>query len=79
MISLQTTTHSIIADIARAHYPAAQGIYLFGTYGTENQWLTSDVDIDLPHDQAVRERYLDLSSCRLELESVLRRDILEAF
>jgi predicted nucleotidyltransferase len=77
MSSMQTTTHSIIADIALAHYPAIQGIYLFGSYGTENEWPTSDVDIALllPHVQAVRERHLDLSPCRTELESALRREV----
>ena len=74
---MQTTTHSIIADIALAHYPAAQGIYLFGSYGTENQWPTSDVDIALllPHAQAGREKHLNLSPCCLELESALRREV----
>ena len=74
---MQTTTHSIIADIALAHYPAIQGIYLFGSYGTENQWPTSDVDIALllPHAQAGREKHLNLSPCCLELESALRREV----
>ena len=77
MRSMQTTTHSIIADIALAHYPAIQGIYLFGSYGTENQWPTSDVDIALllPHAQAGREKHLNLSPCCLELESALRREV----
>ena len=74
---MQTTTHSIIADIALAHYPAIQGIYLFGSYGTENEWPTSDVDIALllPHALSRRERQLDLSPCRAELESALRREV----
>ena len=77
MISLQTSSQSIIVTIARAHYPAAQGIYLFGSYGTENQWPTSDVDIALllPHAQAGREKHLNLSPCCLELESALRREV----
>jgi predicted nucleotidyltransferase len=77
MRSMQTTTHSIIADIALAHYPVIQGIYLFGSYGTENQWPTSDVDIALllPHAQAGREKHLNLSPCCLELESALRREV----
>lgn len=74
---MQTTSQSIIGDIALAHYPAIQGIYLFGSYGTENEWPTSDVDIAmlLPHAQAGRERHLDLSPCRMELESALRREV----
>ena len=27
------------------HYPLAQAIYLFGTYGTVDEWPDSDVDI----------------------------------
>lgn len=74
---MQATTHSIIADIVLAHYPAIQGIYLFGSYGTENQRPTSDVDIALllPHAQAVLERHLDLSPCRTELQSALGREV----
>jgi uncharacterized protein len=77
MRSMQTTTHSIIADIALAHYPAIQAIYLFGSYGTDNEWPTSDVDIALllPHALSRRERQLDLSPCRAELESALRREV----
>ena len=74
---MQTTNQSIIGNITLAHYPAIQGIYLFGFYGTENEWPTSDVDIALllPHAQAVRERHIDLSPCRTELESALRREV----
>jgi uncharacterized protein len=74
---MQTISQSIINDIALAHFPAAQGIYLFGSYGTENEWPTSDVDIALllPHAEAARERQLGLSSCRMELERALRREV----
>jgi predicted nucleotidyltransferase len=29
------------------HYPEVQAIYIFGTYGTDDQWTDSDVDIAL--------------------------------
>ena len=74
---MQTTIQSIISKISLAHYPGIQGIYLFGSFGTENQWPTSDVDIALllPHAQARREKHLNLSDCRMELESVLDREV----
>jgi predicted nucleotidyltransferase len=77
MSGMQTNSQSIIGKITLAHYPAIQGIYLFGSYGTENQWPTSDVDIALllPHAQAGREKHLSLSPCRMELESALRREV----
>ena len=36
------------------HYPEVQTIYLLGTYGTDDQWTDSDVDIALllKHQQA---------------------------
>ncbi len=39
-----------VGDIVRTvldHYPDTQAIYLFGSYGTENEWPDSDVDIAL--------------------------------
>ncbi|MBK6563551.1 nucleotidyltransferase domain-containing protein [Candidatus Amarobacter glycogenicus] len=27
------------------HYPTTQAIYLFGSFGTADEWPTSDVDI----------------------------------
>ena len=43
-----------IVPIVLKHYPATQAIYLFGTYGTPDEWPNSDVDIAvlLPPKQA---------------------------
>jgi len=70
---LQTT----IVRIALSHYPEVQGIYLFGSYGTEAEWPDSDVDIALllPHEQAKREEHLILSQCRIDLESALGKEV----
>ncbi|MBE9546973.1 MAG: nucleotidyltransferase domain-containing protein, partial [Proteobacteria bacterium] len=41
---------SIGAEIIRIvlnHYPDVQAIYLFGTYGTGDEWPDSDADIAL--------------------------------
>jgi predicted nucleotidyltransferase len=59
------------------NYPQTQAIYLFGSYGTENEWPNSDVDIAilLPHDNAKRVGYLGLSVMRVDLEQLLGRDV----
>ncbi|MFZ2420215.1 MAG: nucleotidyltransferase domain-containing protein, partial [Anaerolineae bacterium] len=36
-----------IVRIVRQHYPTVQAIYLFGSFGTADEWPTSDVDIAL--------------------------------
>jgi uncharacterized protein len=68
---------AIIVRIVLIHYPAVQGIYLFGSHGTEQKWPDSDVDIALllPHEQAKREKHLILSQCRLDLENALAKEI----
>ncbi len=50
-----------------AAYPATQAIYLFGSYGTENEWPDSDVDIALllPPDAAKKVGTLVMSILRL--------------
>ena len=36
-----------IVRLVLAHYPAAQGVYLFGSYGTADERPDSDVDVAL--------------------------------
>ena len=64
------------------HYPAVQGIYLFGSYGTDDEWPDSDIDIALllPPEQSVKEENLILSQCRFDLEDALSKavDLLNA-
>lgn len=71
-----------IINIVLMHYPAIQGIYLFGSYSSENQWPASDIDIALllPHKQSKKENNLFLSQCRLDLEDALKQavDLLNA-
>ncbi|MGH8527532.1 MAG: type VII toxin-antitoxin system MntA family adenylyltransferase antitoxin [Gammaproteobacteria bacterium] len=62
-------------DIVRAvlgHYPDTQAIYLFGSYGTENEWPDSDVDIALllRPEQAKASRMLAMSPLCSELGSL---------
>ena len=59
------------------HYPEVQAIYLFGTYGTDEQWTDSDVDIALllKHQQAKTVGTLVMSDLRFELERLLEKDV----
>ena len=75
-MSRAETTATIIQTIL-AHYPAAQGIYLFGSYGTDNAWPNSDMDIALllPPDEAKRAGHMALGNARVALERLLGKDV----
>ena len=67
-------------DIVRTvlgHYPDTQAIYLFGSYGTEDEWPDSDVDIALllPPEQAKASRVLAMSPLCSELGSLLEKPV----
>ncbi len=66
-----------IIDIALNHYPSAQGIYLFGSYQTEDEWPDSDVDIAvlLSPDESKKAGSLAMSALRSDLESALKKDV----
>jgi len=66
-----------IARIVVEHYLAAQAIYLFGTYGTADEWPDSDVDIALllPPDEAKRGGHMALSKARVAIERLLGKDV----
>ncbi len=59
------------------HYPSAQAIYLFGTYGTADEWPDSDVDIAvlLSPQEARRTRQLMLTPCHHALSDVLNKPV----
>ncbi len=58
-------------------YPGVQGIYLFGSFGTEDERPDSDVDLALllPPTQAVMAPDLQIGQCRAILAKLLRRDV----
>ncbi|GAB4541502.1 MAG: type II toxin-antitoxin system antitoxin [Anaerolineae bacterium] len=60
-----------------AHYPQTQAIYLFGSYGTADEWPDSDVDIALllPPEQAKAKKNLLLSQCCFDLEDALSKEV----
>ncbi len=67
---MKDNPEAIIIDTVSGHYPAVQGIYLFGSYGTDHEWPDSDIDIALllPPGQAKIEKSLLLSQCHFDLE-----------
>jgi predicted nucleotidyltransferase len=70
-------TISLIVNTILMHYPDVQGIYLFGSYGTENVMQTSDIDIALllPVIKAKEEKNLFLSQCCFKLEDALHKEV----
>jgi predicted nucleotidyltransferase len=59
------------------YYPDTQAIYLFGSYGTEQEWPDSDVDIAvlLPPEEAKKAGSLQMSDLRFDLESLLKKEV----
>lgn len=59
------------------YYPDTQGIYLFGSYLTGDEWPESDVDIALllPNAVAKKERNIAMSECSLALANSLNKDV----
>jgi uncharacterized protein len=66
-----------IKRIVLQHYPSAQGIYLFGSFQTEDEWPDSDVDIAvlLPPEESKKAGSLAMSALRFALESALAKDV----
>ena len=71
-----TGTGNIVRTVL-GHYPDTQAIYLFGSYGTEDEWPDSDVDIALllPPEQAKASRMLAMSPLCSELGSLLEKPV----
>ena len=71
------TAPSILIDTVLKHHPDVQAIYLFGSYGTENEWPDSDVDLAvlLPPVKAKATGSLALSPLWLELEQALGKSV----
>lgn len=71
-----STTETIIKTVL-AHYPAAQAIYLFGSFGTGDERADSDADIALllPPAEAKKAGSLVMSPLAGGLEELLQRKI----
>ena len=72
MNTLDTITALVIE-----YYPHVQGIYLFGSYLTEDEWPDSDVDLALllPPVEAGQVRHLAMCECSLALSRVLGKEV----
>jgi uncharacterized protein len=66
-----------ITRIVLQHYPSAQGIYLFGSFQTEDEWPDSDVDVAvlLPPEESKKAGSLVMSPLRFALESLVGKDV----
>ena len=69
--------YDVIVRSIVEHYPAAQAIYLFGTYGTADEWPDSDVDIAvlLPPEEARQQPQLMLTPCHYALADALGKPV----
>jgi len=70
-------TLDTIKALVIEHYPHVQGIYLFGSYLTEDEWPDSDVDLALllPPVEAGQVRHLAMCECSLVLSRVLGKEV----
>lgn len=66
-----------ITETILTHFPDTQAIYLFGSYGTQDEWPDSDVDIALllPPIMAKQTDYLALDDLRRALERLLGKEV----
>jgi predicted nucleotidyltransferase len=70
------TTDEIVRVVVAA-YPTVQAVYLFGSYGTEYERQSSDVDIALllPPIEARQAGTLIMSELLFTLEALLKKDV----
>jgi len=66
-----------IIDTVRKHHPNVQGIYLFGTFGTDMERTDSDLDLALllPPAEAMKEKNPAIGACRDDLEEHMGRAV----
>lgn len=66
-----------IVRIILQHYPLVQAVYIFGSYGTEEEWPDSDVDIAmlLKPEHAKILKALDLIKTQIVVSSLLHRPV----
>lgn len=69
--------HEKIIQTILTYFPTTQAIYLFGSYGTADEWPTSDVDIALllPPAEAKQVGHLALSQLHIRLAQLLGKEI----
>lgn len=69
--------HTKITQTVLANFPDVQAIYLFGSYDTDDEWPTSDVDIALllPPAAAKQTDFWALNDLRSALERLLGKEV----
>lgn len=74
---MTTTIQNFITHILLHHFPDAQAIYLFGSYGTPTETDASDVDIAmlLPPATAKHVNGAQLLDAQCALEKEVRHDV----
>lgn len=70
-------SHQNIIDTVQKHYPDVQAIYLFGSYGTEEEWPQSDADIALllPPEKAKQAGSVGATALHGALVNLLGRSV----
>jgi predicted nucleotidyltransferase len=68
---------TLITKTVLKSYPGAQAIYLFGSYGTEDEWPESDVDVAvlLSPNETKKAGSMVLSDLSIDLQSLLKKDV----
>jgi len=68
---------SIIVSTILQEFPSGQGIYLFGSFQTDQEWKDSDVDLALllPYSIAKQRPFLYNSTCLSRLERELNKEV----
>jgi predicted nucleotidyltransferase len=66
-----------ITKMVLQYYPDAQAIYLFGSFGTEDEWPSSDVDVAvlLSPEESKKAGNMTMGKLHLALESILKMDV----
>lgn len=74
---MSETAEDTITELVRRHFPNVQGIYLFGSHGTEQARPESDIDIALllPPAEAKQAGDLRASTCATQLTLALRKEV----
>jgi predicted nucleotidyltransferase len=70
-------SNNAIVKAVLTFYPDVEAIYLFGSYGTQDERPDSDVDIALllPYDRAKENKNIVISKCRHVLEERLKKEV----
>lgn len=71
------TSTDLLVGVIRAAFPDVQAIYLFGSWGTADEWPDSDIDIAvlLPPETAKTLGTLELVDTQNKLSSLLRKPV----